>query len=371
MKFPYIKTIDDIYPYVKDKKEIKFSKQSNETIIGCYNFSDSKTFDSEYVLECRGIAFDDNGNIISRPMEKFFNIGEKYSETVEEVLNDKKLSTIYNKLDGSMIASSYYKGEVLFRSKKSFTSEVVKLSNQIISRDQFNFCKVLSKNNFTAIFELTHPSARIVVKYEFPKLTLLHVRNNFTGEYLNNDSFILNLIEKYNIEKVKQYSLEEINKIISNKNNIVNMEGFVFEYEDFQKKKFKLPWYLRYHHAITFLRERDIALLILNEEVDDIKSMLSEIDIKLSDIEKIETKIKNDIISISDEIEEIYNESYHLDRKFFAIKYNSHPYFGMLMAKYLGKEFEIKDWYIKHKLKELFSLEVLGSSISKEILDEQ
>ena len=46
------------------------------------------------------------------------------------------------------------------------------------------FATEVASQGMTAIFELTHPQARIVVAQDKPQLRLLHVRDNATGQYV-------------------------------------------------------------------------------------------------------------------------------------------------------------------------------------------
>ena len=48
----------------------------------------------------------------------------------------------------------------------------------------------IARQNMTAIFELTHPAARIIVAQDKPRLRLLHVRDNASGVYVKGDGRI-------------------------------------------------------------------------------------------------------------------------------------------------------------------------------------
>lgn len=126
--FKTIRSIDDIKTAVADVKEIRFATLPNGVTVGCYMFMDSKTFEVPEALECRGIAFDQNGELASRPLHKFFNLGEKASLTRESLLAREangEVAAIFEKVDGSMIATAIVNGALHFRSKKVFDSPVV------------------------------------------------------------------------------------------------------------------------------------------------------------------------------------------------------------------------------------------------------
>src|ERR1700677_3700285 len=133
--FKVINNINDIKPFVEHKKEISFTRHwlrpGIYCFIGCYNYQDDKTFDSIESLECRGIIFGADGNVVSRPLHKFFNIAEKNTTLEEQLLRDD-LDNQRIKLDGSLIATAYINGRSYLRSRKSFESDVVRLANKFM-----------------------------------------------------------------------------------------------------------------------------------------------------------------------------------------------------------------------------------------------
>ena len=93
MKFTNIKNINDIQNIVANIKEIKLTKHLNDITVACYVYQDSNTFCTQESLECRGIAFDASGNVVSRPLHKFFNIGEK-GITIDKLITQESNKTI-------------------------------------------------------------------------------------------------------------------------------------------------------------------------------------------------------------------------------------------------------------------------------------
>ena len=373
--FKKIHHISDIQPFVSDKKEIRFSNQSNGMTIGCYMFSDSKTFDSVEALECRGIAFDEKGYLVSRPLHKFFNIGEKEWLSPDKLLLRDDIVRIYEKLDGSMIATAWVNNRLLLRSKKAFNSDVVKLAEELIELPENenikNFSWMIARCGMTAIFELLHPEARIVVGYKKPELRLLHVRHNVTGKYLMLENFncVHSLIKIYKIPTVKKFDLP-LSDLYGKLESLKDCEGYVIQFKNGDMVKIKCPWYLRLHRSITFLRERDIALLAINEELDDIKNSLVEIDIDLNSVLDVESRLKNILISVFDEVESAYDKNKSLQRKEFAIATKENPLFSLIMNRYLGKDIELKEWYVKKRLKQDFGLRVLANSAIADAINE-
>jgi len=362
--FKAITKLEDVQKAVAEKKEIRFSVQPNGVTIGCYQFIDSHTFDAPESLECRGIAFDSQGEIISRPLHKFFNIGEKEWLSLDKLLARDDVHAIFEKLDGSMIATALVDGALEWRSKKAFTSDVVGLAKRIVADNPRlgEFAKRVATHGATAIFELTHPDAQIVVQQDAPRLRLLHVRDNWSGAYLMLDPLndIHRLIDEYSVEVVGRYA-GTLSDAIESLGAMQNQEGFVVQFNSGDMVKIKCPWYQRLHRCITFLRERDIAMLALNEELDDVKGSLLEVGIDLTEVDKVETMLRNILVAALDEIEAAYSSGKDMDRKSFAIAHASNPLFGLMMSRYLGKDVDLNGWYVRNRLKDDFSLRILAN----------
>lgn len=373
--FKHIKHISDVHPFVREKKEIRFFTHENSITVVSYMFMDSKTFDTPEAIECRGIAFDASGAIVSRPLHKFFNVGEKDYLSPDRLIKQDDIAAIFDKLDGSMIATAWVDGKLAWRSKKSFNSDVVKLAIAYLdkpeNKDLKDFSEIVASNGMTAIFELTHPEARIVVSQREPKMSLLHVRDNITGEYvmLDPDHEIHDLIELFMVKLVIRHEGISFAAALESLDCMENREGYVIQFTNGDMAKLKCPWYLRLHHCITFLRERDIATLALNEELDDVKSTLVEAGIDLSQVNEVEGKLKVILNGLVDNIESAYSESKHLNRKDFAIANKDNPLFGMIMNRYIGRELSLTEWYMRNRLKDDFSLRTLANDAIEEALN--
>jgi RNA ligase len=373
--FKTIRHISDVEPAVSGKKEIRFLAQPNGVTLGCYLFMDSKTFDSPEALECRGIAFDRTGHVVSRPLHKFFNIGEKEWLAPDRLVSRDDIVAIYDKLDGSMVATAWIDGQLKWRSKKSFNSDVVKLATQLLEQPTHGaisaFAREVASAGLTAIFELTHPQARIVVAQEQPQLRLLHVRDNVTGHYVMLDPghAIHELIERHGVALAHRFDGLTLSGALESLADMQDREGYVIQFANGDMVKIKCPWYLRIHRSLSFLRERDIAWLALNEELDDVKGHLVEAGIDLAAVNEVEARLKAMLAGFLDEIEAIWERDRDLDRKSFAIANKDHPLFGLAMQRYLGKEVTLLEWYGRTRLKDDFSLRPLVDETLIDALD--
>lgn len=379
--FKRIETINDLQPFVAHKKEIRFHKQPNGITMSMYLFMDSKTFDSPEAIECRGAAFDEDGKIVSRPLHKFFNMGEKdylSPDKLRDREENGEVVGIYEKLDGSMIATAWVNGELAWRSKKSFNSDVVRLAKEFLDNPAHRdvapgikeFSHWCASNGMTAIFELTHPEAQIVVPQDIPRLRLLHVRDNVTGDYvlLDREHPVHEMIKAFDIPMVNKVDLT-LQELIDSLDSMQNMEGYVVQFSNGDMVKIKCPWYSRLHRSITFLRERDIATLAINEELDDMKRHMAEVGIDLAKVEEIECRLKKILSEIVFEVEETAKLGAELKRKDFAMLHSKNPLFGLMMKSYLGEEVDYLTWYSKNRLKDDFSLKSILTGAKAEAVE--
>lgn len=368
-------SLADFRSKVLTQEEIREADVGEDLVSFCYMISSSDTFNTPESRECRGIVFNSKtGKVVGRPLHKFFNLNER-EETLVTNLDWGNVSRVMDKRDGSMIHTVLMPdGSVKLKSKKSFESDVAKAAQKFFDADPnfAEFAKYLKFYDATAIFEYTAPDSRIVLWYEEPSLTLLTVRNNKTGEY-SNFSEIDWISRKFGIPKVEQ--ILEFYDEVSWKFDVMKMmeaaktregiEGWVVQFENGDMIKVKTDWYLKRHHAITFVRERDIAQLVVDEGIDDMKSMLVGFGIEVSEIIEIEDRVAHIFASLMKTVEEIYEQDKHLTVKEFAIKYKEHEYSGLLMSKYNGKEPKYKQFFERNYLKQNFSLRHLQMVPSK------
>lgn len=372
--FKQITHISDVQPHVAHKEEIRFYKQPNGITMSLYLFMDSKTFDTPEARECRGSAYDEEGNLVSRPLHKFFNMGEKDYLTPEKLKERTDVAAVFDKLDGSMVATAWVNGDLVWRSKKSFNSDIVKLTEEFLA-DPANvgihkFAYWCAFSGWTACFELMHPKAQIVVPQGKAQMRLLHVRDNLTGNYLmlNQNHDVHTLITAFNVPVVKRHQMT-MAQVIDSLETMEYAEGYVVQFMDGDMVKMKCPWYTRLHRSITFMRERDIAVLAVNEQLDDMKQHMSEVGIPLEKVDEVESRLKGILLGIQSEIDVLYEADKHLDKKSFAMKNSKHPLFGLAMNRYNGTSFNLNEWYSKKRLKEDFGLKSLLEGAQAEAVE--
>lgn len=364
--FPEIRHIDDLKPFVSHKDEIRFYTQKNGAQVACYVVSGKDTFDTPLARECRGITFDAEGKIICRPLHKFFNINEKPTTQLTS-LPWGRLSRVIDKLDGSMLTPLLLNGKLLWKSKQSFESDVARLTTVYAQTKAklLDFCLFMLNDNYTPIFEYMSPEARIVVGYPDEKLTLLHVRHMYTGEYIplrdgNGDltGQAQQWVDNFEIEIVESQVLKPIDEIVAELKSARNMEGYVFQFADGEMVKGKCDWYIGLHHAITFVRERDVAALVIEQRIDDMRGALVEVGASLEGIDAVEQKVLDELRTIEEEAIALARPYQGLPPKEMANALKTHPLFGLAITIHRGQTPDFLEYFRKNRLKS-YSLRAL------------
>lgn len=358
--FPRIEHIDDLLPHIQHLAEIRVAKQPNGFTVVCAMIADDDTYGGDasmWARECRGITFDHEGRIAARPLTKFFNINER-EDTQEHVLDFTKVVRVMDKRDGSMVHPVLVDGLVVMKSKKSFDSDVAIAATKFVNRypDYYDLCKGSLDRGITPIFEYTAPTARIVLHYPVEELRLLHARNNVTGEYIKlRKDGPLRLVDDADASQLNPRSKSFLTNLKTKLELDEGYEGYVLQFENGDMVKAKTKWYLNLHHSVTFPTYRSVAQLVIDEQIDDLKSHLATAgnnEALLKTINDIELAIVARLVMLKTDTGFLYDEHKHLDRKDFAIATKDHELFGLAMAMYLGKEPDFKGYYLKHQFKD-------------------
>lgn len=324
-EFPIINHIDDILPAIEGRKEFVVAERDGYKIVN-YSVMMPDSFPnlgepfSELRRECRGIIFDTEGNLIRRPLHKFFNINER-AETLSSKLQFSEPHFIEDKLDGSMIAPFIVHGKLIWGTKMA----ALDFHEDVASWIEYNpiYEKIsrwlIKEANCTPIFEWTSPKNRIVVDYKNTGLTLLAIRSMPTGNYASKNS--IESFRSQGISVVNHYdSVTDIDKFIEDTKNLIEVEGYVVSWESGYKVKAKCDWYVQIHKAKEkILFERHIFKMFYENTLDDVLAFLPQ-----EDVEKINNYISSILIEIDSYTEyvagalDIIREVGH-NRKSFAL----------------------------------------------------
>jgi RNA ligase len=316
MSFARNITLDIVKKAIQGKDEFRIFERDGFVVVD-YMITKADTFMHEdpelqkVLRELRGIAFSaDGSHVISRPYDKFFNIGEK-EETLISNLDFTQPHVVLNKLDGSMIRTiPVYDGKSFRLGTRAGLTSVSMQAEKFWVRPEnyeryLNFFKACEEINQTPIFEYIGPSNRIVLYYEKEDLILTAMRNKESGEYVpywSMEGFAYD--EKWMIPCVEPLfdSSENLTDRIA---KLQGLEGAVVRFENGLQVKCKADDYVDKHRAVSQLKlEKDVLKLIFTNALDDVLPILNE------DVRKQVESYRNNVVTKANEFEVRLQEKY-------------------------------------------------------------
>jgi len=296
----------------------------------------------EAALESRGIMFRmaEVPELVCRPMAKFFNAHE--SNIDHDWSNPKSIMT---KVDGSLISTFIDADNNLgVKSKTSLYSEHAIAAMNIIENDSQlqELLFKITKDNNTVNMEYVSPVHRIVLSYDVPKLIILNIRNNETGEYIDFDKY--SVPDEYRVEHI---TVDDPVQFVDSVPVMTGIEGFVILKNNGEWVKLKTLEYLTLHKSKDAVNNpKALYECVLEEKTDDLRELFIDDTTVLNLISKMEAKvvpIYNHLVVTS---EHFYDSNKHLERKDYAILANSKlskTEFSIAMGLYSGKPVDPKE----------------------------
>lgn len=204
-----------------------------------YNYTAKTQFDrmwNEATRQCRGLILDAEGELVSRPFRKFFNLGEMGVVPTGPCLS-------WEKYDGSLGVSYFVDGRWAVASRGSFVSDQA-LKACAMLEDTYPAATSKMNPEYTYLFEIIYPDNRIVVDYgDREELRLLAVVDTKSGEEFPPVGIGFPVAECYG---------EVDNPWDLLLNDRPNAEGFVLHWPDMKHRlKVKHEEYLRLHRVVT------------------------------------------------------------------------------------------------------------------------
>lgn len=349
MSFPIINNISQVLPALAEKPEFSVVEKDGYTYID-YRLIDNHTFEDpneegiskeeqrnrSIRLECRGIKFDANGNIICRPWQKFFNTGEHpwvYPSPEGSGL-------LLEKLDGSLIAAYRIDDKIYYGTKAGHDTEVAQQLVEFLKThpEYDEFSEICINAGFTPIFEWLSPRNQIVVPHTEDMLVVTGIRHMVAGHYIPYDT-MAEYCRMMNVPVVgcSDIPAEKKDEIFSKE----GLEGYVLRHPNGYMEKIKTEWYLKRHKARAGLVwEKDVIRMILDGSLDDVIQFFEEHEVKRINeyrdllVAKIAYYTKFIFIAYKERIDE-----YGTDRKAFALSVSGfNPGMKSWLFSLYGKE---------------------------------
>jgi len=317
--------------------------QSHPTLpLKIYNYSRDCQFEKKWdniTLAMRGTVLDNEGNLVAKSFDKFFNI-----EELEIIPNDT--FDVYEKMDGSLGILFNYNGEWVFASKGSFTSDQSIKGFEIFKEKYSN---VRLSEDLTYIFEIIYPENRIVVQYWVEDVVLIGAWDRRIEKELDIYTDIFD-----GLNRVKKYDgLTDINKM---KTLIgYNREGFIIRFHQSGiRAKIKGVEYVRLHRILTNFSNVDIWECLRNKT--DFNEFLERVPDEFDNwVKSIKDKLISGYKTIENKCIDLHN-SFKSERPDFIFDNNGKKEYAMwvkeqprqfqpiLFSMYDGKDYSGTIW---------------------------
>ena len=289
-EFPRITHIDDIMPAIAGWSAIRIGAPQDGFRFVTYIANDGNVFRRdvpgwEIRRECRGLAFNSDGVLVSRPFHKFFNL-EELPEThgdlvqVAAMRGPVKALASSEKIDGSMVRPILLDdGWIRLATKAGFTAVAAAAERDLDALpDALEIRRQLAAlvgGGWTPILEWSSvdPQHQIVISHSWPALTLLDARETHSGQYRPYPmvaSGLTRLGHMYLLAKSTDMGMPEVRAREGS-------EGVVLTIVGGHRVKVKSDWYIGLHRLLNYSQPRHIIRALLDRTLDDIRLQLVQL----------------------------------------------------------------------------------------------
>jgi RNA ligase len=251
-RYPEIRHLDDVAHRVDPERGVHLFTQEDVLILR-YVTARPNTFETELDLECRSLIFDrESGDLLSRSLHKFFNLGER------EGLADLPLeegADLSLKIDGTMLSaftSPPRAGELRFHTKGGLTEHAAR-GLALAPPNVIALALEAIGEGGTPTFEWTSPENRVVIPYAETEFRLIAIRDRVTGAYL--EGLADDLARKYGVARPgslgRVTGLTETAEALTRLGARTDIEGAVLTFADGHRVKWKTKDYHARHKVLA------------------------------------------------------------------------------------------------------------------------
>lgn len=280
----------------------------------------------------RGSVYDlKTKELLALPFHKFFNINENQF-TDEKTVRRWSISSIYEKVDGTLIYLYLIDDHLVCRTKRRFDSEYTTKAMNIIKKTKGleDYIRYWIKRRYTPMFELVSILSRQVVYYDFETLCFLALRNMDNGEIIYAGPDIM----PYNTDEI--ISVWPINDQFSSVDEIVQkcrnssferkdvLEGYTVLFTNGEIVKIKTPQYVELAKLRDAIKS-DLAIvkMLFCEQLDDFMAEFKDNSEVLSFVNSIISSVNDTWNKRLKRTKQFWDDNKELERKDYALKAKS------------------------------------------------
>ncbi len=308
-----------------------------------YNYTPMAVFKRAWnalTLQARGLILAEDGTVVARPFEKFFNVEEESASDIRW----KKAFQVFEKLDGSLgvLYREPESGRWNIATRGSFTSDQALRGREFLNQTATSWTP---DEAYTYLFEIIYPENRIVLNYgdraELVFLCAVHIETGANVfEFGTNADWPGTHVKRYDAQGLEIRELKSL--------ELENEEGFVvFFPHNSTRMKTKFTEYVRLHRIVTRTNSKRIWESL--RAGDSFDELLKDTPDEFFDwVQKVRTDLEMKYLAIElsakGKFEEIQPPGKLMDRKSFAAKAGGHRYSGILFKMYDGHDYSETIW---------------------------
>lgn len=315
------------------------------------------------VMECRGLIIDHNFNIVSRSLDRFFNLGEQ-PETQAHL--DWSKAECAEKVDGSLIKIYNWKGTWYCSTRgtafaesncnfgDSFKSLIFKALDCDNEVEFQHLCNLWLDTDWTYILELTCRENRVVKSYAGYTLHYLASRHNQSGEF--GDDYEKQAALTIGSREINTFKFSSVDDCINTAKHLPDLEeGYVVYQAGKPVCKVKSPAYVAVHHirGEGLSPKRIMQLVLINEQDEYLNYFPEDEKFFIPYVEALQ-ELLNDIDVVYGRFEGI------VEQKEFALSVKDYPFSGVLFQARQKKKDVIETF---HEQSEPFKMKVLEAFV--------
>ena len=338
------------------------------------NYEDFENNKDQGAYEMRGITYLEkdgahSDEIVCYPhLHKFFNIDQGGIQNSLKHLLSEEISLVQTKEDGSMMVPIVVDKKIYWKTQRTFTNEQTEAAEILTNAGIRSFIIECFQAGHIPIFEYVSPFNQIVLNYKLSELRLLQVRDINTGEYIDLD-YVHARAEYYNIAYASaiEYIAEQVpgsglQGFVDHLETVEGIEGYILTFKSSHKVKAKTAEYFRLHRLLTENLNAENCLVewVLDGVIDDMLCQVPEKDPRRLRALDISNHVRHQISKIETVICTVIDKHNRLSRKDFAIRFQNHAFFSILMRCYLlfqDNDFEYSPIIIEYLRKKTHKLE--------------
>ncbi len=250
------------------------------------------------------------GEVVARGFDKMFNWLQGGRRSAGHIVS------VTEKFDGSLGILYRHKGDYRIATRGSFDSDQAQWATQFLN-DYFDLTGL--PDELTLLFEIIYPGNRIVIDYgKQEDLVLLAARNRLTGDFLPLFPEVFGLAQQYGFTLPKVFQFNDITQIIIETGTLDEQhEGYVVEFSDGQRFKFKGDRYLELHRLITGLTFKNVLRAMENNAIRDIVDIVP--DEFLTDVKRWISAIEVTLDAVKTQVQTAFDAAPKTSRRDFAL----------------------------------------------------